>query len=111
MISGALIQGNFDETLLIIFLPLVLAFLMGSPSGGISISTPILSEILNFTAKSASLLYMSAYLGYLGAPTHLCLVFTAEYFKSSLNEVYKYLVPSLILSMILAFFVYLFLPA
>ena len=111
IISEALIQGNFDETLLIIFLPLVLAFLMGSPSGGISISTPILSEILNFTAKSASLLYMSAYLGYLGAPTHLCLVFTAEYFKSSLNEVYKYLVPSLILSMILAFFVYLFLPA
>ena len=111
IISGMLFQGNFDEALLLIFLPMVLAFLIGSPSGGIAISVPILSEILDFTAKSTSLLFMSAYLGYLGAPTHLCLAFTAEYFKSSLSEIYKYLVPSLILSMILTFFVYLFIPA
>lgn len=110
IISRALIQGNFNEVFLLIFLPLVLAFLMGSPSGGIAISVPILSEILDFTARSTSLLYMSAYLGYLGAPTHLCLAFTAEYFKSSLSELYKYLIPSLILSMISALLVYLLVP-
>jgi len=111
IISGTLIHGNFDETIILIFLPLVLAFLMGSPSGGIAVSVPILSEILDFTAKSTSLLYMSAFLGYLGAPTHLCLAFTVEYFKSSLSKLYKYLVPSLILSMILTFLVYLLVPA
>jgi len=88
-----LVQGNFNEAFLLIFLPLILAFLMGSPSGGIILSVPILSGILYFTAKSASLLYMSAYLGYLGAPTHLCLAFTVEYFKSSLSGLYEYLVP------------------
>ncbi len=111
VISGALIHSNLNEAFLLILLPLILAFLVGSPSGGISISYPILSEVVDFTAKSASLLYMSAYLGYLGAPTHLCLVFTVEYFKTSLGKVYKYLIPSLILSIILAFLVYLFLPA
>jgi len=110
IISRTLVQGNFDEAFLLIFLPLILAFLMGSPSGGIILSVSILSGILYFTAKSASLLYMSAYLGYLGAPTHLCLAFTVAYFKSSLSGLYKYLVPSLIFSMILAFLVYLFLP-
>lgn len=107
VISETLIQTNFNEVILLVFLPFVLAFLMGSPSGGISISVPVLSEIVGFTSKSASLLYMSAYLGYLGAPTHLCLAFTVEYFKCSLSEVYKYLIPSIVISIIFAVFVYL----
>jgi len=93
VIGEVLTQGCFNEGLLLIFLPAVLAFLTGSPSGGIAISVPILAEIVNFTSKSASLLYMSAYLGYLGAPTHLCLVLTAQYFRCSLSKLYRYLIP------------------
>lgn len=107
VIGKMLIQGNLNEALVLLFPPAVLAFLVGSPSGGIAISVPILAEIVDFTSKSASLLYMSAYLGYLGSPTHLCLVLTAEYFKCPLGKVYKYMIPSLILSAILTILVYL----
>jgi hypothetical protein len=30
------------------------------------------------------------------APTHLCLVFTVDYFKSTLGKVYKYVIPSIL---------------
>jgi hypothetical protein len=37
---------------------------------------------------------MSAYMGYVISPTHLCFAFTADYFKCSLGKIYKYLIPS-----------------
>ncbi|MCK4477369.1 DUF401 family protein [Candidatus Bathyarchaeota archaeon] len=97
---------NANEVLLLSAVPAVLGFLVGSPSGSIAISVPILEGILNFTSRSASLLYISAFLGYLAAPTHLCLVLTADYFKISLNKVYKFLVPSLAISFAAALLVY-----
>jgi len=41
------------------------------------------------------------------APTHLCLVLTAEYFKCPLGKLYKYLAPSLIVSFATAILVYI----
>lgn len=63
-------------------------------NSGLAISIPILQTISDFTARETSLVYMSAFLGYLGAPTHLCLILTLNYFKSSLFTVYKYLIPA-----------------
>lgn len=97
---------NMNEVVLLTTLPAVLAFLVGSPSGGIAISVPMLAGTLNFTSSSASLLYISAYLGYLAAPTHLCLALTADYFKCPLNKVYKFLAPSLAISFTVALLVY-----
>ena len=93
-------SGNVNEFILLVIIPMMLAFALGSPSGGIAISVPILAETVIFTPKNAGLLYSSAYLGYLGAPTHLCLVLTANYFNCQLNKLYKYVVPSLIFSFI-----------
>lgn len=104
---GKLIAGeNINDVVLLLTLPTALAFLVGSPSGGIAISVSMLAETLSFTPKTAGLLYMAAYLGYLGAPTHLCLVLTADYFKSPLSGVYRYMVPSLALSFLAASLVY-----
>ncbi|MBA7677079.1 hypothetical protein ES703_85327 [subsurface metagenome] len=87
--------------------PAVLGVLLGSPSGAVALSVPILAETVAFIPKTASLLYISAYLGYLIVPTHLCLVFIAQYFKSSINRSYKYLIPSTIVSIIAALITYL----
>ncbi|UCH32052.1 MAG: DUF401 family protein [Candidatus Bathyarchaeota archaeon] len=95
------------DVLLLLALPSILAFLVGSSSGAIAISAPILTGILHFTSSNASLLYSSAYLGYLGAPTHLCLVLTADYFKCSLNRLYRLLIPSLVATFSVALLVYL----
>jgi hypothetical protein len=104
---GKLIAGgNINDAVLLSTLPTVLAFLLGSPSGGVAISISMLAGTLNFAPKTAGLLYMATYLGYLGAPTHLCLVLTADYFKCSLGEVYRYLIPSLAVSFLAAILVY-----
>ena len=101
------INGNIDVLLLLTVIPAFLGAITGSPSGGIAISVSILTGIVSFTPKSASLLYISSYLGYVVAPTHLCLVLTAEYFKCSLGKLYKYLIPSLIVSFATGILVYL----
>jgi len=107
ILGSTLASTNMDEIIMLSIVPAVLAFLIGSTSGAIAISVPILAETLAFVPKSASLLYISAYLGYMIAPTHLCLVFTTQYFKSSLNRNFKYLVPATIVSMIAALITYL----
>jgi hypothetical protein len=100
-------NGNINVLLLLTVIPAFLGAITGSPSGGIAISVSILTGIVSFTPKSASLLYISSYLGYVVAPTHLCLVLTAEYFKCSLGKLYKCLIPSLIVSFATGILVYL----
>lgn len=98
--------SNVDTFILLLVIPAFLSVITGSPSGGIAISVSILTGIVNFAPNSASLLYISSYLGYVAAPTHLCLVLTAEYFKSSLGKLYRYLIPSLTICYPIAIIVY-----
>jgi integral membrane protein (TIGR00529 family) len=102
-------NGTLNILILLTVIPAVLGFLIGSPSGAIAIGVSILAGVLNFSSKTAALLYISAYLGYVIAPTHLCFTFTADYFKSPLGKVYKYVIPSFIATFITALLVY-FLP-
>jgi len=101
------INGSIDIILLLTVVPAVLGFITGSPSGGVAISVSILAGMLTFSPKTAALLYMSAYLGYLIVPSHLCLVFTVDYFKCSLSKVYRYIIPSFLISFATALLVYL----
>ncbi len=114
MVSGVseilgqiIVAWNINEVVLLATLPAVLALLVGSPSGGVAVSVPIIAGTLNFTSSSAGLLYISAYFGYLAAPTHLCLALTADYFKCPLNKLYKILVPSLAVSFLAALLVFM----
>jgi len=105
--EGLVASGTIDVILLLTIVPAVLGFLTGSPLGGISISISILAGILtSFSPETVALLYMSTYLGYLIAPTHLCFVFTADYFKCSLGKIYKYLIPSFLISFTTAVLIY-----
>jgi len=99
-------NGSVDIILLLTVAPAALGFLTGSPSGGIAISVSILTGILTFSPKTAAMIYTSAYLGYLIAPTHLCFTFTADYFKCSLGKVYKYMIPSFLISFTTALLIY-----
>jgi len=98
-------NGSVDILLLLIVIPAFLSAVTGAVSGGVALSISILG-IASYTAKTGSLLYMASYLGYVVAPTHLCLVLTAEYFKCPLGKLYKYLIPSLLVSFATAILVY-----
>jgi len=100
-------NGSVNNALLLVIIPAVLAFFIGSPFGAVAISYSILAGIINFATKSAALLYISSYLGYVIAPTHLCLVLTADYFKCPLSKLYKYLIPSLAVSLATAILLYI----
>ena len=108
ILGNALASTNMDQMLLVSIVPAVVAFLIGSTSGAIALSVPILAETVAFVPKTASLLYIQSYLGYMIAPTHLCLVFTAQYFKSSINSSFKYLIPATAVSMAAAILTYIF---
>ncbi|MFN3268644.1 MAG: DUF401 family protein, partial [Zestosphaera sp.] len=44
------------------------------------------------------LIYLSAFLFYVASPVHLCLVFTAQYFRENIFKIYKYLIPAIALT-------------
>jgi len=100
------INGNIDVIVLLTVVPALLGFVTGSPSSGVTISVPILLGMLTFSPASAALLYINAFLGYLIVPSHLCLLFTVDYFKCSMGKVYKFIVPSFFASLIAALLVY-----
>jgi integral membrane protein (TIGR00529 family) len=99
-------NGSINIILLLTVIPAVLGFITGSPSGGVAIGVSILAGMLTFSPKTVALLYMSAYLGYVIVPTHLCLAFTVEYFKCSMSKVYRYIIPSFLISFAAALLVY-----
>jgi integral membrane protein (TIGR00529 family) len=107
ILGNTLANTNLNWIILLSAVPAVLGFLLGSPSGAVALSVPILAETVTFIPKTASLLYISAYLGYLIAPTHLCLAFTAQYFEIPITKSYKYLIPSTVISIIAALITYL----
>lgn len=100
------VNGSIDVILLLTIVPALLGFMTGSPTGGVSISVPILAGILTFSPATAALLFMSAYLGYLVVPTHLCFAFTVDYFKCSMSRLYRYIIPSFIITFAAALLVY-----
>jgi integral membrane protein (TIGR00529 family) len=109
IIGTAIANTSMPAIVLLSVVPAILGFLMGSPSAAVALSVPILAETVVFIPETAGLLFSSAYLGYMIAPTHLCLVFTAQYFEASINRSFKYLIPATIVSMVAALVTYLIL--
>jgi integral membrane protein (TIGR00529 family) len=106
ILGSALASMNMNGVVILTVVPAVLALITGSTSGAIALSIPILAETVVFTPQTASLLYMAAYLGYIVSPTHLCLVFTVEYFKTSMTKSMKYLLPAIAVSLVASLVTY-----
>jgi len=99
-------NGSLDAVILLTLVPAALGLLTGSPAGGVAIAVSVLAGSVTFSPAVAGLIYISAYLGYTVAPTHLCFTFTADYFKCSLGRIYKYVIPSFLASFAAAVLVY-----
>jgi integral membrane protein (TIGR00529 family) len=106
ILGNTLATAGMSGIVLLVTVPAVLGFILSSPSGAIALSVPILAETVTFIPKTASLLYLSAFLGYLLTPIHLCLAFTAQYYKCPISKSYRYLMPSVIISMVFALIIY-----
>lgn len=109
LLQPLVVNGSLSIIILLTLVPAFLGAITGSPAGGVAITVSILAGMVAFTPSNASLLYITSYLGYLISPTHVCLLATVDYFNCSFRKLYKYLLPSLVISFGTAILVYLLL--
>jgi hypothetical protein len=84
--------------LLFILVPLLVGAISAQPTLGIGIVFPILMPLVSpINVNWMTIMYAGIVTGYTGSPLHLCLILTNQYYRSDLNKVYKYLLPSLLL--------------
>jgi integral membrane protein (TIGR00529 family) len=101
-LSGALkslVPSGSPGLLLVAAVSTLCGFCLGSASGGLAVSISVLKDVMNFSFREAALAYIAACLGYIISPLHLCLLFTVDYFKADLKEVYKVTLPSFAVSL------------
>ncbi len=86
--------GGVSTYLLLFAAPFILGLLTGVNQAFVAIAFPLLAPIIGAPKPDMILLlfaYVSGFAGILLSPAHLCLAFTAEYFKADLKDVYRLL--------------------
>lgn len=105
-IVGVLKSAGVDGPLLAMVLPIVFSTISGHPTAGIAIAAPIVGSALGMSPSTAFLIYASAFIGYIASPLHLCYIYTAQYYNTSIIEGYKYMIPATLASLIAAFIIF-----
>ncbi|MEM2137288.1 MAG: DUF401 family protein [Candidatus Methanomethylicia archaeon] len=90
------------------FVPGVLSLFTGSPLTGIVLSLPIVGGFIDVGVRDISRIYISSYLFYIASPIHLCYVYTAQYFNCNLSRAYRFLIPSVLASLVFTMVLYSF---
>ena len=96
-----------NPLVLVVGIPIFFSLVAGVISSSIALSIPLIMGIIPVDVKTASLIYLSAFIGYLGSPLHLCYVYSAEYLKTSIIKGYKYLLPAVVITLVLAIVYYM----
>ncbi len=104
---AASIARHIPPLMIVVAVPMLFAFITGSSTSGIALSFPMLRELVSMDPASASLAYVSAYLGYIGSPLHLCYIYTAQYLGIDYAEGYRYMAPATILTVVTTIMLYL----
>ena len=84
---------GIPEIVAVVALPMLVGIMSGITVAFVGISFPILLPILApagvVSPSMVALAYLSGFIGVLFSPLHLCLIFSAEYFKANLGGVYR----------------------
>jgi Uncharacterized conserved protein len=98
-VTGLLLSYGIDGLLMVVLLPIFFSTISGHPTAGIAIATPLITSTMGMDVATASLIYASAFIGYIASPLHLCYVYTAQYYNVSLIEGYRYMIPATLASL------------
>ena len=106
-------QLPIPPLLIIIIIPLVLGITSGYVLSGLTLSFVLIEPLFSLTSLNiialASIFYMSAFIGYLISPLHLCNVLSSEYLKTDTTRMYGIFIPSAFLLLTIhILFVYFF---
>ncbi|ASJ10276.1 hypothetical protein A3L12_02685 [Thermococcus sp. P6] len=100
---------NLPIVLVITITPFIVGLITGISFAYVGMTFPLLAPFFTGFDKIA-LAYLSGYMGMLFSPVHLCLIFSAEYYKAELGGVYKkMLLPALVLFLLGVAYIYLLL--
>ncbi len=92
-----ILELNLPIVLVITTTPFLVGLMTGISFAYVGMTFPLLLPFFTGFDKIA-LAYLSGYMGMLFSPVHLCLVFSAEYYKAELGRVYrKMLIPAVLL--------------
>ena len=92
-----ILELNLPVVLVITTTPFLVGLMTGISFAYVGMTFPLLLPFFTGFDKIA-LAYLSGYMGMLFSPVHLCLVFSAEYYKAELGRVYrKMLIPAVLL--------------
>jgi hypothetical protein len=93
---GRIVEPHGASGYLLLFgAPFAVGLLTGVNQAFVAISFPLLAPIIGKGQADMVLFlfaYVSGFVGILLSPAHLCLAFTADYFKADLRDIYKILV-------------------
>lgn len=106
VIAYLISQSRIPYIIVLIILPLTLSLLLGLVSSGIALAIPLIQGLTDISVREVSLIYISSYLGYLGSPSHLCLIVTTQYFKTHITIGHKYLILLSILTLTFTIILY-----
>lgn len=94
---------NSNPAVFVFTVPLVCGFLTGITIGFVSISFPVIYTFLmpNGVVDMHFLLlgFTGGFLGVMLSPMHLCLIVTTDFFKTTLREVYPYIIKAGVLTL------------
>lgn len=95
----SMLQGlNIPVLVMIIVLPFILGIVTGYLLIGITLSYPLLAPFYTSTEFSiigfASLIFISAFVGYLISPIHLCNILSSNYLKTETTRMYPVFIPA-----------------
>ncbi len=97
-IFSSLESFNIPILLMIILLPFILGIITGYLLIGITLSYPLLAPFYPATDLTiigfASLIFVSAFVGYLISPIHLCNILSSEYLKTNTTKMYPVFIPA-----------------
>jgi len=93
--AANLVNLGIPLWLLLLFLPMLVGLATGSHEAAVGISLPVFVPLLssNIFLAGVGLAYISATLGYLISPLHLCMILTRDFFHAKFAQIYRYTGP------------------
>lgn len=93
--------AGLPTNLLLLLVSWAIGLMTAHPQASVAIVFPMASTIVeHFTPILVSTLYLTIVFSYIMSPLHLCLILTVEYFRSRLQNVYRKLIPSILIAYI-----------